>query len=49
MAALESHGADKLLLYASICSVVTPVKVLSYVDTPFSAPPNVTNAPNNLL
>ena len=50
IAALESQGADKLLLYASICSVVTPVKPLDLnVETAFSAPPKVTNAPRSLL
>ena len=49
IAALESQGADKLLLYASIWSIVVPVKFWPNADTPFSAPPNVTKAPINLL
>jgi len=49
IAALESQGADKLRLYASICSIVTPVKFCPNADTPFSAPPSVTSAPINLL
>jgi len=49
IAALESQGADKLLLYASTCSVVVPVKFLANSVAPFSAPPSVTKAPNSLL
>ena len=47
--ALFSHGADKLLLYASISSKVTPVKASAVAPTALPVPTNVTYAPNNLL
>jgi len=47
--ALFSHGADRLLLYASISSIVTPVRACAVLLTAVPVPDNVTYAPNNLL